>query len=1211
MKKIKNTFLAFFVTVLTSLNLVLPAYAEETTAQTVNTAGFSVNVVGDGTVTLSSGDFTKTLSDGECYNADYDEGTEVKIVSKSNENAVIDDITLNDSTISGFSSGKKSFSFAYTTKTADASFNVVFKQKENKESTNKSKAEDQSESQQYAGTEDENDGVSKEDTDQTDTSSDKVRLVYQGKKKNLDSDLISAKYSNMYVLEYASQDEADKAKLELKDKGKVDTEQVLSMDENTQSSTDVVSTKDIDTAINQADQKNVKDYSGKNVIALIDTGTDGSTVDAVSFVDGDTTDHQGHASKMIKAIRKQNKNAKILALKALDDNGKGTTASVVSAIQYAIDSHVSIINMSFSGKANDDTSLIEAKVKEAIKAGITVVASAGNNGSIAYDYIPANIDGVITVGACDEKGTILSTSNYGNVIDWYINADATSQAASTVTGILSKDGKVKEDKAKVFSPKSVKYASYKGSGSNKSDDFTTDDSGGSGGGSGSGGAYKNYSIDWVIYDDDTTALGDASNLNVGTEKIKSAIRDRIHKAYAEEDIPYWTTYVTTGTDAHIKNALSQAVESCKQNYIKENGNAIGFKPRIVAVGICSVWYKGGLAPNGVWKYDKSNGWADDSVWSSKWDTAAANASLQHHGTKYNANSNLFYAKDTNGTWGLRSLKYLGTNSLSGQDNIRIIVLDDSTPGPQKGKLSIMKKSANPEITDNNPCYELKGAEYGVYKTEADAKANKNRVNTLTIGKYDSSEKYKDWSNEIELDAGTYYLKETKNPKGYALNNSVVSVVVKANESSWIGSNGEFKDYPQSDPVAIFLGKVDKETNAHKPQGSASLANAEFTVKYYKGLYDSDPAKSGQTPARTWVLKTDSDGYCRLSDDYKVSGDVFYKNSNGTVVLPVGTITIQESKAPTGYFINNELFVRKITTSGNAEKVETYNYPEVNEKVIKFDIKKVQAGTSTPVSGAVFRHTLPDGSTKELTTNGSGEITITGLASGTHKIKEIKSPDGYQLNPNEVVFNVASGTGKIKFTSETNSLIALGTKDSGDGYATFADMVNPFDLKITKTNEHGKVLKGAEFTLYSDEGCKNVVDTQTSDDKGLLTFKNLDVEKTYYFKESKAPQGYRIPVDENGNAYVHSVYVSATPQTNTFEFTVDGTKYDTSKTTGNVRLEGTKKDRVVAVDITNKTTQLLPETGSNGTIILLGLGCAIIAFALYRSTKEKHKSDVKE
>ena len=1211
MKKVKNIFLAFFVAALTSVNTVLPTHAEEESQPTLSQAGFSVSVIGDGTVTLSSGDFTKTLSDGETYSADYDECTEIKITSRSNANSYIDDVSLNSNTIAGFTSGKKSFSFAYKTKTADANFNVVFKQKENKESTNKSKAEAQSESQQYAGSEDANDGESKEDTDQSDTSSDKSRLVVEGKKKYVDKDAVTAQFGKMYVLQYDSKSEATNAYEQLKSKGaKVDTEQVLSVDDDVETK-DEVSTDVLDTAINKANDKTVKDYTGKDVIALIDTGTDGSTVDAVSFVDNDVTDNNGHARKMVKTIRKQNKNAKILALKALADNGKGTTASVVSAIQYAIDSHVSIINMSFSGKANDDTSLIEAKVKEAIKAGITVVASAGNNGSIAYDYIPANIEGVITAGACDSKGTILSTSNYGIIVDWYINADATSQAASTVTGILSKDGKITEDKKTVFSPKSVKYASFK-TDSNKSDDFTTDDSGGSGGGSGGGGAYKNYSIDWVIYDDDTTALGDASNLNVGTEKIKSAIRNKIHTQYAEEDIPYWTTYVTTGTDAHIKNALSQAVESCKKNYIKENGTAVGFKPRIVAVGICSVWYKGNLAPNGVWKYDKSNGWADDSVWSSKWDAAAANASLQHHGTKYNANSNLFYAKDTNGSWGLRSLKYLGTNSLSGQDNIRIVVLDDKTPGPQKGKLSIMKKSANPEITDNNPCYSLKGAEYGVYKTEADAKADKNKVNTLTIGKYDDTEKNKNWSNEIELEAGTYYVKETKAPKGYALNPNAVKVVIEAGKNTWIGEeSNDFVDYPQSDPVGILLGKVDKETNKNKPQGSASLANAEFTVKYYKGLYDSDPAKSGQTPARTWVLKTDSDGYCLLNDKSKVSGDEFYFNGNGDPTLPVGTVTVQETKAPTGYFINNEVFVRKITTSGSNEKVETYNYPEVNEKVIKFDIKKVQAGTSTPVAGAVFLHTMPNGSTKELTTNGSGEITITGLASGTHKIKEIKSPDGYQLNPNEVVFNVASGTGKITFTSGTNSLVTHGTKDSGDGYATFGDKVNPFNLKITKTNEHGKLLKGAEFTLYSDKDCTKVVDTQVSDENGVLSFKDLKVETTYYFKETKAPKGYRIPVDENGNAYVHSVYVKSVPQNNTFDFTVDNAMYNTSNTTGTVHLEGTKKDRVVAVSITNKTTQLLPETGSNGTIILLGLGCAIIAFALYSSSKEKHKSDIKE
>lgn len=1199
MKKFKNVFLAFFVAALTSVNTVLPAHAEEESQSTLSQAGFSVSVVGDGTVTLSSGDFTKTLSDGESYNADYDEGTEVKIVSKSNENAVIDDITLNDSTISGFSSGKKSFSFAYTTKTADASFNVVFKQKENKESTNKTKAEAQSESQQYTGTEDANDGVPKEDTDQSDTSSDKSRLVVEGKKKYVDKDAVTAQFGKMYVLQYDSESDATNAYEQLKSKGaKVNTEQILTVDDDVET-TDEVSTDVLDTAINKANDKTVKDYTGKNVIALIDTGTDGSTVDAVSFVDNDVTDNNGHATKMIKTIRKQNKNAKILALKALDDNGNGTTASVVAALQYAIDSHVSIINMSFSGRSTEDKNLVESKVKAAIKAGITVVASAGNNGSEAIDYIPANVAGVITVGACDSKGTILSTSNHGNIVDWYINADATSQAASTVTGILSKDGKVKEDTKTVFSPKSVKYASSTVTDSNNSDGFTTDNSGGSGGGSGTGGQFKGHSIDWVIYDNDTTALGSAGSVeNPNVDNVKNIIKNNIKVTYAEE-LAGWPNY---GTETKIRSALKAAIQECKSNYIAQNGSAEGFSPRIVAVGICSVYYKGWRG--NFWKYDGSNGWETDSDWESSWNNAAQSASLSHNGTSYTTNSKLY-----NGT---KSLYDFAITNLKGNDNIRIVVLDDKTPGPQKGKLSIMKKSANPEITDNNPCYELKGAEYGVYKTKADATNDKNKVNTLIIGKYDDTEKNKNWSNEIELEAGTYYVKETKAPKGYGLNPNVVSVVIEAGKNTWIGEeSNDFVDYPQSDPVSVVLGKVDKETNKNKPQGSASLEGAEFTVKYYKGLYDEDPTKSGQTPARSWVLKTNENGFAYLDSKYKVSGDDFYYNGSSAPTLPVGTITIQESKAPTGYFINDKVFVQKITSSGDAERVETYNQPEVLEKVIKFNIKKVQVGTTTPVSGAVFRHTLPDGSTKDLETNGSGEITITGLVSGTHKIKEIKSPDGYQLNPNEVVFNVASGTGKITFTSGTNGLVTQGVEDSGDGYATFADMVNPFDLKITKTNEHGKVLKGAEFTLYSDKDCTKVVDTQVSDENGVLSFKDLKVETTYYFKETKAPKGYRIPVDENGNAYVHSVYVSATPQTNTFEFTVDGTKYDTYNTTGTVHLEGTKKDRVIAVSITNKTTQLLPETGSNGTILLIGLGVAVIAYALYRSTKEKHKSDIKE
>ncbi len=1192
MKKFKNVFLAFFVTALTSLNLVLPAYAEETTAPTVDSAGFSVNVVGDGTVTLSSGDFTKSLSNGDIFNADYEEGTEIKIVSKSDENAVIDDVSLNNSTISGFTTGKKSFSFVYATKTADANFSVTFKTKETQKTENSTSDKTTSE-QSSVQNEDSNTSEDASSNDENEDSStdegDKVRLVYQGKKKNLDSDLISAKYSNMYVLEYDSQDEADKAKAELKDKGKVDTEQVLSMDENTQSSTDVVSTKNIDTAINQADQKNVKDYSGKNVIALIDTGSDGSTVDAVSFVDGDTTDHQGHATKMIKAIRKQDSNAKILALKALDDNGNGTTASIVSAIQYAIDSHVSIINMSFSGKANDDTSLIEAKVKEAVKAGITVVASAGNNALDASNFVPANVSGVITVGACSDKGIILSYSNYGDDVDWYVNTDATSGASATVSGMISKNGKVKEDKKTVFSSKNAVENTTKWANST-GDNISVADAGGAGGGSGGGGGNMPSTVSWRIRDNNDNGFGLALvNGQPNTDAVLNVIMNNMN-LYCAAD--FAMNGVTARTQ--IKNALQNAINQCRANYQKIYGTTDGFKPRIVAVGVCHYAhaYQGKSG-----EYNPSWYANDEWYWNPAWKNASNNNTLTlYHGGKAYTTASAFHN-------GGNSLTNMATNDLAGNSNIRIIVLDDTQPEPpiKKGKLAIKKVSANTAITDNNSCYSLKGAEYGVYKSESDAKANKNKVKTLTTEE-------NGWSNTVELDEGTYYLKETKNPKGYALNSSVVKVTIKANETTQYGTNNELKDYPQSDPVSVVLGKVDKETNKNKPQGSASLEGAEFTVKYYKGLYDSDPAKSGQVPARSWVLKTDKDGYCELTDSYKVSGDDFFKDSNNVSTFPIGTVTIQETKAPSGYFINDKVFVEKITSSGGGENVFTFNEPKVPEKVIKFDIKKVQANTSIPVPGAVFRHTKPDGSTEKFETNSSGEFTITGLASGTHKIKEIKSPDGYQLNPNEVVFNVASGTGKITFTSGTNSLVTHGTKDSGDGYATFGNMVNPFNLKITKTNEHGKVLKGAEFRLYSDADCKNVVDTQTSDDKGVLTFKNLDVEKTYYFEETKAPQGYRIPVDENGKAYVHSVYVSATPQTNTFNFTVDGTKYDTSKTTGNVRLEGTKKDRVVAVDITNKTTQLLPETGSNGTIILVALGLGVLGLAYVASKRKKQTPD---
>lgn len=1156
MKKIKNTFLAFFVTVLTSLNLVLPAYAEETTARTVNTAGFSVNVVGDGTVTLSSGDFTKTLSDGESYNADYDEGTEVKIVSKSNENAVIDDITLNDSTISGFTSGKKSFSFAYTTKTADASFNVVFKQNETQkeENSNSSKTESNDSSQDKSSDESastSNDAVAEsKDADKYGT--------FDVDLSKMDIDTSKTVYTKYLYAIPSAISENDTITSVLIDKDPKDTIYTQTMEPST------VYT-DGEAYYIQADTPFVNGLAKKSYPYDYDVARGNDY--GQQLTEGFSYDKKTHILKIDKDV------FKTVAKEAKTDSNPKEDFSDLQ-VQF----------------------LVPADVENDVKIKTTVVDKTGSIDSVVGDSISLRPFMTTRFQLASEK---------------------------TASNIIPKNVKVYvngsdvplESEYGAYDPETGEMAlSYMGA-NLKSLEIVISNSKGRAAGVGLGTA-KVGSLNVLAYlaegTKDVFSVGSSIDV-VGKFGNNSYVQtidgplELYNKSRTTADGHYYNTIDWNDGDGGECTYTDSALAVPQS--ITMNGQTIDFTMRDINGNSYGQWVNGGYHLTDIS------------------DPVAFNGAIQvfcHHIKTSVGNI------DAGSRYALRyptcTLRVLDASTINGYRHVvfgfetNLHQFSGSTPQTvgtvfelafkvqSKGKLSIMKKSANPDITDNNPCYELKGAEYGVYKTEADAKADKNKVNTLTIGKYDNTEKNKNWSNKIELEAGTYYVKETKAPKGYALNPNAVKVVIEAGKNTWIGEeSNDFVDNPQSDPVSVVLSKVDKETNKNKPQGSASLAGAEFTVKYYKGLYDEDPAKSGQTPARSWVLKTNENGFCDLRASDKVSGDDFFYDSNKNTTLPVGTITIQETKAPTGYFINDKVFVQKIISSGDAERVETYNQPEIPEKVIKFDIKKVQAGTSTPVSGAVFRHTLPNGSTEDLETNGSGEITITGLASGTHKIKEIKSPDGYQLNPNEVVFNVASGTGKITFTSGTNSLVTHGTKDSGDGYATFADKVNPFNLKITKTNEHGKALKGAEFTLYSDADCKNVVDTQISDEKGLLSFKNLDVEKTYYFEETKAPQGYRIPVDENGKAYVHSVYVKATPQTNTFDFTIDNVQYNTSKTSGNIRLEGTKNDRVVAVEITNKTTQLLPETGSNGTILLIGLGVAVIAFALYRSKKEKINS----
>ncbi len=191
--------------------------------------------------------------------------------------------------------------------------------------------------------------------------------------------------------------------------------------------------------------------------------------------------------------------------------------------------------------------------------------------------------------------------------------------------------------------------------------------------------------------------------------------------------------------------------------------------------------------------------------------------------------------------------------------------------------------------------------------------------------------------------------------GYALDLNVYEVVVTGGQTATV----HVQDIPQSDPVMIILQKQDSENNTDVPQAGARLENAEFTIKYFSESHDKNPENLGIQPTRQWILRTNEKGQSLLSEDFKISGDNLYYTSNGEPTLPIGTITIQETKAPEGYLLNPQIFVQQITSNGSTDQaINTYNAPIVSEQVIRGDLEftKVEKETGNVMADIPFRIT---------------------------------------------------------------------------------------------------------------------------------------------------------------------------------------------------------------------------------------------------------------
>lgn len=458
------------------------------------------------------------------------------------------------------------------------------------------------------------------------------------------------------------------------------------------------------------------------------------------------------------------------------------------------------------------------------------------------------------------------------------------------------------------------------------------------------------------------------------------------------------------------------------------------------------------------------------------------------------------------------------------------------------KIQLQKTSANPELTKGNSCYSLAGAEYSIYTNKSCSKDSYFgfiRTDANGFGAYGDGLDSKGKHVGSDVTNRTYYAKETKAPKGYKLDTTVYTFKDSGKKTVDGVSIYSFtcSDKPANDPITVVLQKQDAKTG----QASTRLVGAEFTLKYYDGTYKSEEELKNVKETRSWVIKTDSEGMATLNKSYLVSGDEFYYSSsdNKTPCLPLGTITIQESKAPENYELNPNLYIGQITEEGGLGWLTT-NLLTPEGQLIVPESETVRGGLSIHKSSddAIikdiwFRITSDNGYSKDVATNSMGTIELADLDIFNDNNEYVK----YTIE--ELGFKDANGNYYIPKRYKTEGPKTVTLKKDGTVTVSFNNSIDTVPLNIIKSADD-KNVSGIYFKVTASTGKTYTVVTDNEGKasvSGLPVYDTEDNVITYTVEElgiKKDDGTFEIPVR----------YVKPSSQTVKF---VDGTSVIKTRT----------------------------------------------------------------